>query len=1016
VDERRARIHDDLRGVIEGELLFEPIERAPYAHDASLFEIDPLGVIVPLTEHDVVMAVRYAVENSLPIHPRGAGTGVAGETLGEGLVVDFSRHFRQIVAIRPDSVVVQPGVVLDVLNAQLAPLGRRLAPDPEGSEVCTLGGMIGLDAAGPRSLRYGTTSDHIGSLRVVFANGEINEVGQERWPGFDDEPREFKDVVVKKLAALVRRSGETIARKSPRAVRNRAGYALKRFATSDGIHLARLLAGSEGTLALVTEATLQTVPIPAAQAVAVLPFARLGDAASAAVDCLKAAPSVCDLYDWRSICLIRDAHPAFREWIAGDAESILIVEFEGDDPDEVTGKVRALTEAIIRTGRLVADPVEVFRRADCDRLVGLRRVLEPLLFRMRGRTRPVPLIEDVAVPPGLLPEFLQRLQNILKSHDVSWTLDAHAGAGQLHARPFLDLSDPHDVAKLEPIAHQVCEAALDLGGTISGEHGCGLLRTPFLRRQFGELLQVYREVKDAFDPLNVLNPGKVIGDASHLITSALRRLPPMAAPPVRDPHPSQVGLEPRSAEVPPEDAEAAKAKAEAEAEAEPEPIVLPILRWNDGGPIETAAACNGCGLCRTREPTWRMCPTFRALGAEAATPRSKANLVRQIASGMLDPKLWGTEEFKANADLCIHCNLCPKECPSGVDVSSLMLEAKAAFVEHHGLPPGSWMFSRIELWSRLASRLPILFNTLMTSGTARWLIERLFGLSRLRSLPRAARTPFVSRAARRGMTRPRPHASGPRVAYFVDLFANYFDQELAETVVAVLHQAGVNVFVPPGQRGSGMPSLVLGDVDHARDLALTNLRVLGNAVRDGFTIVCSEPTAALMIRQEYLKLTDDLDAALVAENTMDLGQYLRGLRDRGQLPRPEHPIRARVGYHQPCHLRALEVGTPGLDLIREIPELDVEFIDRGCSGMAGTFGLTRDHFRTSLRAGRGLLNRLHVDDIDIGATECGACRMQMEQGVIKRTLHPLKLLSLGYGLNPSLLRHVKEPKPRRVVS
>jgi FAD/FMN-containing dehydrogenase/Fe-S oxidoreductase len=998
VDDRRARIHDDLRGVIEGELLFEPIERAPYAIDASLYEIDPLGVIVPRTEQDVVMAVRYAVENSLPIHPRGAGTGVAGETLGPGLVVDFSRHFRRIVAIGPESVVVQPGVVLDVLNAQLAPLGRRLGPDPEGSEACTIGGMIGLDAAGPRSLRYGTTGDHIERLRIVFANGEINEAGTERWPGFDDEPREFKDVVVKKLGALVRRSGETIARKAPKAVRNRAGYALKRAATSEGIHLGRLLAGSEGTLALVTEATLRTVPIPPAQGVAILPFGRIGDAASAVPACLEAAPSVCDLYDWRSIRLVRDAIPAFREWIADAAESILIVEFEGNDPDEVARRVRHLVNRVAATARLVDHPVEVFRRLECERLVGLRRVLEPLLMRMRGRSRPVPLIEDVAVPPEALPEFLQRLQNILKAHDVSWTLDSHAGQGQLHARPFLDLADPRDVAKLEPMATQVYEATFELGGTISGEHGCGLSRTQFLRRQYGELVQVFREVKDAFDPLNVLNPGKVIGDDPHLMTRDLRRMPAISPAPIA-PH----GMIEARVE-------------EAVKEAVPGPVLPPVLRWTDRGPVEVAATCNGCGLCRTREPTLRMCPTFRALGSEAATPRAKANLVRQLAAGAIDPKLWGTEEFKANADLCIHCNLCTKECPSGVDVSSLMLEAKAAFVENHGLPPAVWMLSRVELWSRLASRLPILYNALMMNRTARWAFERLFGVSRHRSLPRAHRTPFVRRVARRGMTKPRPQGSGPRVAYFVDVFANYFDQELAEAVVSVLHLAGVNVFVPPGQRGSGMPALVTGDVDHARDLALANLRVLGNAVRDGYTIVCSEPTAALMIRQEYLKLTDDLDATLVAENTLDLGQYLAGLRTRGQLPGPSHPIRARVGYHQPCHLRALDVGTPGLDLIREIPELDVEYIDRGCSGMAGTYGLTRDHFRTSLRAGRGLLNRLRVDDIEIGATECGACRMQMEQGVTKRTLHPIKLLSLGYGLNPSLLRHLKEPKPRRVLS
>ena len=234
--------------------------------------------------------------------------------------------------------------------------------------------------------------------------------------------------------------------------------------------------------------------------------------------------------------------------------------------------------------------------------------------------------------------------------------------------------------------------------------------------------------------------------------------------------------------------------------------------------------------------------------------------------------------------------------------------------------------------------------------------------------------------------------------------------------MAVLRQSGVNVFVPLGQRESGMPALVAGDVDHARDLALVNLRVLGDAVRDGYTVVCSEPTAALMLRQQYLKLTDDLDAALVAENTRDLGQYLAGLDARGQLPPPEVPLRARIGYHQPCHLRALAVGTPGLDLIRRIPEIEVEFIDRGCSGIAGTFGLHRDNFRTSLRAGRGLLRRLGDEDIELGATECGACRMQMEQNSVKRTLHPIKLLSLGYGMSPALRARLKEPKPRHEIA
>jgi Fe-S oxidoreductase len=300
----------------------------------------------------------------------------------------------------------------------------------------------------------------------------------------------------------------------------------------------------------------------------------------------------------------------------------------------------------------------------------------------------------------------------------------------------------------------------------------------------------------------------------------------------------------------------------------------------------------------------------------------------------------------------------------------------------------------------------------MGNRQMRWLAERATGMSRHRRLPKAHRTSFLRRAERTGLTVSRAQTTGPRVAYFVDVFANYFDQELAEAVVAVLRRAGVNVFVPRAQVGCGMAALVAGDLDHAREQAITNLRVLGNAVRDGYTVVCSEPTAALMLKFEYLKLTDDLDAALVAANTMDVGQYLAGLAARGQLPEPIQPLHARVGYHQPCHLRTLDVGTPGLDLIRLIPEIDVQLIDRGCSGMAGTFGLARKNFRTSLRAGRGLQQRLRDDDLEIGSTECGSCRMQMEQGSIKRTIHPIKLLSLSYGLNPNLQAIYKSPKGR----
>ncbi|WP_165248155.1 FAD-binding and (Fe-S)-binding domain-containing protein [Paludisphaera soli] len=1004
MDERRARIYDDLRGIVSGDLYFEPLDRAAYALGAGPFEIDPLGAVAPRSAEDVATLARYATENGLTLHPRGAATDPGGGSLGDGLVVDFGRHLRRIIAIDEDRVEAEAGVVFDAVNARLAGLGRRLEPTPATSEAATLGGAIGVDASGSRSCLYGPTSRWVERLGVVSAQGEAADLGFEPWPAFEDDSADFKSLVVRKLHRIHKRrrgAWESRGEEPPDttsgpsvSLRDRAGYRLVPASDERGVDLARLLCGSEGTLAMVVRTTLRTVPIAPATAVVILPFVRLVEAAGC-VPFLTGgdtAPSACDLYDWRSVSLARDADLLFREHVGESVESVMIVEFEGDSPSEVAGRARLLIEKAVRTGLLSADPAVVHRRADCERLVRLRRRIEPLFLRGRGRTAPSPVLEDVAVPVERLAPAIRSLQDVLRRRDLTWTLDVFAAEGRIRMRPFLDPGDPGGLAKLEDLAAEFFDVVLEAGGTIAASQGCGLLRTPFLPRQLGELSRVFRDVKDAFDPARLLNPGKVV-ENSRQAARPLKAFPDPVAPAV--------------GEAAVEGGPAAGAAT---------PLILPVLRWPGEDPATVASSCNGCGSCRGTDPTLRMCPAFRAHGEEAASPRAQANLVRQAAAGVLDPRSWGSSEFQAKAGACIHCKLCQPECPAGVDVSSLILEAKAAFVEDHGLAPQDWVFSHLEMWARLASRFPIVSNLLMSRRGSRWLLERALGVSRRRVLPPVRRTPFTSRAAKLGLHRPRPSRPGPRVVYFVDVYANYYDHELAESVVGVLQQAEVNVYVPASQRSSGMAPLVVGDVDHARELALRNLRILGDAVRDGYTVVCSEPTAALMLRQEYVKLTDDLDATLVAQNTMDLGQYLKGLDARGQLPAPSEPVRARVGYHQPCHLRALDVGLPGFDLLHKVPELDLEFINRGCSGMGGTFGLRRHQFRASLRAGRGLHKRLLDDDIEIGATECGACRIQMEQGIAKRTLHPIKLLALAYGLNPSLRLHFKDPKPRHAMS
>ena len=806
----------------------------PYAHDASLYEIDPLGVVVPRHEHDVVNVMRYAAENQVAVHPRGAGTDTGGGALGPGLVIDLSRHLRKIIAIGPEHIVVEPGVVFDVLNAQLAPLGRRLAPAPSDGDVMTLGGMIAVDTFGARSSRFGSIGDQVDRLRVVFAQGDVADLGFEPWPAFEAEPVDFKDLVVRKLHTLFRSCEGRLGRQTPAVIHNRAGYAFGRAVGEAGIHLGRLVAGSEGTLAVILQAVLRTVPTPAAQGVVLLPFVGLSDAAAIvpALITPEFAPCSCDLFDRRSLSLARDADLSFRGWIPEAAEAILTVEFEGDEPESVAAKARLLSDWAERKRVLVSSPVATTLRADCQRILGLRRLVEPLLMRFRGRARPVSFVDDVAVPPFQLASVLQRLQSLLQQQNLTWTLDACAGDGRLRIRPFLDLSDPGDRARLEPLASRFYDIVLEAGGTISSAQACGLARTQFLRKQYGELGPVFREIKDAFDPLGQLNPGKVIGDDPHLMLRSLKSW-----------HAAAVPTEPE-AELPPAAARGSgefrrdgrlgrllastsprKWRPSEQAVSSSVSPIHPALRWPD-----LSAGRDGFELPWLRNlpiARSRPCECARAFAHSASRrprPGRRPTWSARSPTGEVDPRLWGADEFKAHADLCIHCKLCRTECPSGVDVSSLMLEAKAAYVEKHGLPPGDWIFSRIELWAQLGSRFPIADQFPALAALHALAAGPVAGrLAAPAAAPRAAHAVHAPRGPARLEQAPSA-AAGPARRLFRRRLANYYDQELAEAVVSVLRHAEVNVYVPTRQRSSGMAALIVGDIDHARDQALVNLR------------------------------------------------------------------------------------------------------------------------------------------------------------------------------------------------
>ncbi len=962
MDAIRRRLRDDWRGHFHGELHLDAITRTLYATDASLFQIEPVAVAVPRDLEDLQFLVRYAGDQQLTLMPRGGGTGVAGESLGPGIAVDMSVHFRGILDVGLDSVRVQPGVTLRSLNQELAKNGRRFGPDTASAASCTVGGMLATNASGSNVMVHGYTRDHVRAIRAVFDSGDVGDVERPAALSSPDESR--FGILTSAIGALLDRHADAIRSSRPRTPYDRCGYLLHDVLTPLGPDLTKLLVGSEGTLALFAEATLQTVPLPGGRAAVLLGFDRFDDALAAALHVRPLVPSACEMLDRRLLSLTRAQSPDAARLIPAATEAILLVEIERDSADDAKQAVLELIETVQRTHHLATHVLPAFDRDAIARLWQVREAALPALYSLGKGARPLAFIEDVGVPPESLPEYISKLQGILHRFETTASFMIHAATGQVHARPFLDPALPADADKLWAIAEQTYALVHEMGGTISTQHGTGIARTPWVEKQVGPLLPIFREIKALFDPRGLFNPGKIVGIDPSRPAWPLRQSPAPPAKPVR-------------------------------------------LLWEADELACQTSACNGCGSCRTEDTHQRMCPTFRVTHEEAASPRAKANLLRSLLAGNAT---LGAGDVRQVADLCINCKMCAIECPAHVNIPKLMIETKAANLAEHGLDRSDWLLARIESAAALGSNFALVSNTLVGSRPFRWLAEKVFGIARQRRMPTFAARTFLKRAKRRGWTqKSRSRRSAMKVAYFVDLFPNVFDPLIAEAVVAVMQHHGVEVYVPPDQKACGMAPLSQGDVELARDVVRHNLRLLAELARDGYTILCSEPTAAVMLRQDAVDLLDDPEAKIVARHVEELTSFLWRMHENGRLRTDFQRVDVSLGHHVPCHVKALGAGVHGPDLLSLVPGIRVHTIDVSCSGMAGTYGLKAKNFRTSLEAGRPMLDEMARPRVLYGSTECGSCRMQMEQGSGKRTLHPVQYLAMAYGLLPQIERKLREP-------
>ena len=954
----RSPLERRLRAEFEGEVLFDTFSRGRYSTDASIYQIEPVGVVIPRNEEAARVALQIAAEEGVPILPRGAGTSQCGQTVGAALVIDCSKYLDEVVSIDPDrrEAVVQPGVVLDHLNARLRPHKLWFPVDVSTSAQATLGGMAGNNSCGSRSIRYGNMVHNVLGVDAWLSGGEEFHFGAST--ELAGAPAAYR-ALIEKIHAIVRREAGEIEARWPKVLRRVQGYNLDMIQPGSEQHpvahnLAHLLVGSEGTLAFSKRITLKLSPIPVHKVLGVVHFPTFHQAMDLTRHIVTLDPDAVELVDRTMIDLAR-GNAAFRpivdRFLQGEPEAILLVEFAGEDQGTLVTRLAHLAELMADLG-LPGSVVQVTDAVLQKEIWEVRKAGLNIMMSMKGDGKPVSFIEDCAVPLEHLAEYTDRLTKVFEKHGTRGTWYAHASVGTLHVRPILDMRRDGAI-KMRAIAEEACAMVREFKGAFSGEHGDGLVRSEWIEPIIGSRLTgALAEVKALLDPKDLMNPGKIVRP-TRMDDRSLFRFKP--------------GYQARQFDT--------------------------ALDWSAwGGFAPAVEMCNNNGHCR-KVDAGTMCPSFRATGEEQHLTRGRANTLRLAISGQLGADALVSDAMRDTMALCVGCKGCRRECPTGVDMARMKIEFQSQYGKRHGLTLRQKLVAWLPRYAPVASKLAPLLNLRDEIPGAAWLTEKLLGLSARRSLPHWSSRPFSAI---------KQEVQKPDVVLFVDTFSRWFEPDNAHAAHDVLQAAGYRVEIAaPADNGRplccGRTFLAAGLVDEAKIEAGRMLQALKPYVDRGVAIVGLEPSCLLTLRDEYLAMGLGEEAVRLAERAVLFEEFIAARAEAGELRLDLVPLGSTALLHGHCHQKAFDAMSSVRKVLGLVPGLKTQTVESSCCGMAGSFGYEAEHFDVSMKmAELSLLPAVRKAEPETVVVADGtSCRHQIHDGSGREALHVARILQIA---------------------